>query len=96
MAKFIVCPECRGEGSILNPEIAGNGYTHDEWEDLGEDFRDNLEAGVYNVNCPCCCGQRVTTRSQHAAYLGNRRETRADRLLALQESGIYPGHRDYF
>lgn len=96
MAKFIVCPHCQGEGVVTNPEVVGNGYTQSDLEEMGEEFLDNLRDGVYNVTCPACNGQRVTTRKQHAAYLATSSRQREDRLLSLQESGIYPGHRDYF
>lgn len=93
--KYIVCPHCEGEGVITNPEVDGNGITAEQFEE-DPDFADNYFSGVYNVTCPACSGLRVTTRKEWNAFIKKSHEDREDRLVRLQESGIYPGHRDYF
>lgn len=93
--KFIVCPRCRGEGTIVNPEIDGNGLTSSDFDE-DPDFRENYFSGVYDISCPCCNGQRVTTRKEYNDFIKQDSQRREDRLVYLQESGIYPGHPDYF
>lgn len=95
MAKFIVCPRCRGEGNVVNPEVDGNGITAEEFDE-DPDFRENYFSGVYDVLCPMCRGKRVTTRAEYNQYLKKEHEDWAERRVMLMESGIYPGHRDYF
>ncbi len=57
--KFELCPRCRGEGSHVNPAIDGNGLTAEDFDEAGEDFRENYMAGVYDVACYKCQGKRV-------------------------------------
>lgn len=95
MAKFIVCPRCRGNGEIVNPEVDGNGISAEQFDD-DLDFRENYFSGVYDVACPCCNGLRVTTRQEYNTWLKADGEIRSSRLESLQEMGIYPGHQDYF
>lgn len=54
-----VCPRCRGEGKHVNPAIDGNGITQSEMAELGDDFREDYLAGVYDVPCEECGGLRV-------------------------------------
>ncbi len=101
-AKFEVCRRCNGEGTHTNPSIDGNGITASEMEELGEDFREDYMAGVYDVQCSECKGTRVTavpdpsrwTFAQKRAYvkhlLGQRemaREDASERWLRMAESG---------
>lgn len=57
--KFDVCPRCRGTGSHVNPAIDGNGLTAEDFDEAGEDFREDYMAGVYDVACYECQGKRV-------------------------------------
>lgn len=61
MAKYEVCPRCKGEGVHTNPAIDGHGITAEEMNELGDDFREDYIAGVYDVPCECCHGKRVVT-----------------------------------
>lgn len=57
-AKKEVCPRCRGNGAITNPNIGA--ITSEEWErDWDYEERENYFAGVYDVDCPECNGMRV-------------------------------------
>ena len=61
-ARYAVCPRCDGEGHHSNPAIDGNGITQSELAEIlhdDSDFLDEYFAGVYDVRCECCSGQRV-------------------------------------
>lgn len=55
-AAWAICPRCHGDGTHVNPNIDGNGITAEEMHELGEDFRDDYMAGVFNVACHECGG----------------------------------------
>lgn len=54
-----VCGTCRGHGTRVNPSIDGNGITSSEMDELGDDFRDDYMAGIYDVQCSTCEGRNV-------------------------------------
>jgi RecJ-like exonuclease len=58
-ARYEVCDRCHGEGKHVNPAIDGNGITASEMDELGDDFREDYIAGVYDVACEECRGNRV-------------------------------------
>lgn len=58
-ARYEVCHRCHGTGTHVNPAIDGHGITAEEMDELGDDFRDDYMAGVYNVPCHECDGVRV-------------------------------------
>lgn len=58
-AHFEVCHRCEGKGSHVNPAIDGNGLTAEDFEEQGEEFREDYMAGVYDVACERCRGDRV-------------------------------------
>jgi hypothetical protein len=58
-SKFEVCGKCAGSGSHVNEAIDGNGITSSEMDELGDDFREDYMAGVYDVQCTECKGLRV-------------------------------------
>lgn len=68
MAKYIVCPECEGEG-FVSAIGAFTSSDMDEW--YGDDIsaRDefisaySMRGGAYDEKCPCCKGERVITLS---------------------------------
>jgi hypothetical protein len=72
-SKYIVCPECDGEGyhSRLG---AFTGSDVDEWygddvharEDFVKDYM--TRGGVYDEKCECCNAERVATQQQIDAY----------------------------
>ena len=57
--KYALCPRCEGRGSIVNPSVDGNGITAAEMDELGEEFRADYLAGLYDITCPTCDGRRV-------------------------------------
>jgi hypothetical protein len=57
--KKAVCPDCKGTGSHVNRAIDGNGITSSEMAELGDDFREDYLAGVYDVTCETCEGANV-------------------------------------
>ena len=57
--KYAVCPRCEGRGSHVNPAVDGNGLTAEDFDELGDDFREGYFSGVYDVECSECHGQRV-------------------------------------
>ena len=91
----IVCPRCDGEGTVLNPEIGGATFTAEDFED-DPDLADNLKSGVYDVQCPACKGNKVITEGDYKEWSDAEAERMQDHYLSLRESGIYPGHRDYY
>lgn len=61
-AKYGVCSDCEGEGSVLNESMRYHAYTQEEFneeftdEDKAEYFK---QGGIYDVQCPTCHGKRV-------------------------------------
>lgn len=61
MAKFVVCPECDGEGT-LGPGFVYTQADREEQFDGPDEFADHIEDirnGVYDSPCGTCKGQRV-------------------------------------
>ena len=56
--KYEVCPRCEGQGSIVNPSVDGNGISPEQFAE-DPDFEEAYFAGVYDIKCPECHGQRV-------------------------------------
>lgn len=88
-AKYIVCPQCEGEGSMVNRAVSV--WTESDRDEDPEGFEAMLE-GRYDVACDMCGGKRVVTQSEEDDF----RERRQDHFLMLREQGIYPGSPDYF
>lgn len=57
-AKFELCPRCRGVGSHVNPAVDGHGITAQEFAE-DPDFQESYFAGVYDVACHRCKGEKV-------------------------------------
>ncbi len=82
MAKYLVCPECGGEGKHLN-----NAFRNEVLEpELAADpeFLEEMQIGVYDVICSCCKGLRVVTEEQQAAWKADaqwRAEIRYESLM---------------
>jgi hypothetical protein len=57
--RYIVCSTCDGRGSHVNPSIDSEGLTASDFEEAGEDFREEYCSGRYDVPCYECGGQRV-------------------------------------
>ena len=65
-SKYVVCPDCEGEGS----HGPGFVWTQDEIDEQFRDLEDfanmqaRLRAGEFNTPCEFCEGKRVVTREQ--------------------------------
>ena len=57
-AHAVVCHRCGGEGKHDHPAFS-NGITSDEWDQWGEDDRENYRSGAYDVTCTVCNGRNV-------------------------------------
>lgn len=56
--KFVVCPECEGEGYVGTL----GAFTRDELDESFEDFQDYVDTHERTkAACPCCKAQRVVT-----------------------------------
>jgi hypothetical protein len=55
--KYVVCPECQGEGTHLIEGLRGADVTDDIRED--PDFAEDYMGGKYDTVCTKCKGQRV-------------------------------------
>jgi hypothetical protein len=99
-AKFVVCHTCEGKGTRVNPDIDGNGLTHEDFED--EDFRENYLSGMYDIQCSGCKGQRVIAvvdrgrlnaeqrkqlKQHEKDEADSRRDYDSERWLRMAESG---------
>lgn len=68
MAKYKVCPECKGEGSV------GPGWVWTEDDVAQEDpeefaqLQAELRAGRWNVPCEMCKGKRVVTPQEEKEW----------------------------
>ena len=87
--EYSVCPTCEGHGKIVNPVLSV--WTEDDRYDDPDGFEAMME-GRYDVTCPECQGLRVVTPSTSQEF----REREQDRRTSLMESGIYPGHSDWY
>lgn len=50
-----LCPQCEGDGTMVNPAIDGNGLSAEDF-DQDPDFRESYMRGDYDVKCDCCDG----------------------------------------
>lgn len=57
-ARFEVCGTCEGKGRHVNPSIDAHGIGPEEF-DADPDFREDYLAGVHDVRCAECRGERV-------------------------------------
>jgi len=56
--KYEVCGRCDGSGVHDNPAFS-NGFTGEEMDEAGPEFREEYMAGHYDVTCTGCGGKRV-------------------------------------
>lgn len=73
-AKFELCPRCRGVGSHVNPAVDGHGISPQEFAE-DPDFQESYFAGVYDVACHRCQGEKVIK------VIDRDRATRAELVL---------------
>ena len=58
-AKYVVCDNCEGKGTQVNPNVDGHGLTQEDFDEQGPDFFDDYMSGVYDIPCLECKGLRV-------------------------------------
>jgi len=58
-ARMMICGRCEGKGTHTNPSIDGNGISAEEMHELGDDFKEDYMAGVYDITCTQCKGEKV-------------------------------------
>jgi hypothetical protein len=85
MAKYVVCPECEGEG-YLGSLGAFTPSELSEWYDDPDDYRANVEASM--EQCPFCKAQRVVTE-ERASEWDDYREYQAERAAEARYFGGY-------
>ena len=54
----VVCPCCRGEGTVVNPGIDSHGISQETFDEDPE-FEEAYFSGVYDIMCPWCDGKNV-------------------------------------
>lgn len=74
--RYVVCPKCEGVGRVDNPAFS-NGFTGDDYVQ-DPDFFEDYMAGHYDVACPLCLGNKVTTRKEINKFNKTRDEARED------------------
>jgi len=54
--KWVICDDCRGNGTHVNPAIDGDGITGDDWAEWELDDREAYLTGGMDVRCSTCDG----------------------------------------
>lgn len=93
-AKREVCPECDGDGRVLNPAIAQHCYSMEEFRESFPDDEDRAEyfaggAGRYGVACGHCKGEKVVDVVDIEAL------TATDLALAMKYKRHLKDERDF-
>lgn len=84
-----LCPQCDGDGTMVNPAIDGNGLTAEDFAE-DPDFRESYMRGDYDVKCDECDGNKFVLEplfedlpeNIRADYL---RKIEADRRFEAEE-----------
>jgi DnaJ-class molecular chaperone len=62
-AKFAVCDDCEGHGTVLTESIRQHAYSREEFEEAFDDDESReayfKRGGMFDVPCPTCKGNRV-------------------------------------
>jgi hypothetical protein len=83
------CPRCDGHGMIANPAFDGMS-TQEMYDDMGYEETDEFlteytkRGGMYDVECPCCKGQKVVPQwriDEFAEEEQYRREVEAEQRM---------------
>jgi hypothetical protein len=75
-----VCPQCDGDGSVVDPNIDAGGLSRRDMRRRGPGFREDYFSGKYDVDCPRCEGRRVV------ADLNPQKDAQEDVVEVLQET----------
>lgn len=62
--KNVVCPQCDGKGTMVNPSVDAGGISEFEFAQDPE-FRRAYFSGVYDVTCSQCKGKRIVSVIDH-------------------------------
>jgi hypothetical protein len=84
-ARNELCERCDGEGTHVNPSVDGNGLTAEDFDE-DPDFREHYFAGVFDVACEECHGNKVVQVVDEEALRPSQR--RAFRLCSAQANEI--------
>lgn len=57
-ARYEVCHRCRGRG-VHDPDGFSDGFTAEDFEEAGPDFKEEYMSSYYDVQCSVCHGQNV-------------------------------------
>jgi len=102
-AKYGVCQDCKGCGSVLSEAIRNHGYSQEEMNedpDFAEEYRKGGD-GIYGVSCPTCNGLRVVLvpdesranpkilKLYYTLKNEEARQRREDHRTYLMECGLY-------
>lgn len=100
-AKWVVCPECGGEGRVLSPAFRGQlDSEFMEDEEFLEEYRKGGK-GIYSCACPECNGRTTVLVADTSTPLGKRyaawareveRERARERRIAMYECGDVEGY----
>lgn len=60
-SKKVVCGDCGGHGTVLNPSMRGHAYTAEEFAGFSDEEQQAYfhRGGMYDVVCPTCKGKNV-------------------------------------
>ena len=78
----MICPDCRGEGHHV---LHGHAFTADELDELGPEFFEDMQSGVYDTVCEFCGGPGKVLKDRYEDWA----EEQQDRRTRMYESGIY-------
>lgn len=92
---WVICKQCRGDGTVVNPSIDCGGISPEEFMD-DPDFMDDYMSGVFDVPCSMCNGSGKIREAEVKEFYERAADEAADRRVQMMESGIYePGISDY-
>lgn len=84
-AKIEVCSCCQGKGTHVNPSIDGHGLTREDF-DADPEFEEQYFAGVFDVRCYECKGEKVVKVPDWDAMTEDQRERADDYYTSMAET----------
>lgn len=69
-SKKVVCHDCGGHGTVLNPSMREHAYTAEEFADFSDEERHAYfnRGGMFDVTCPTCHGKNVVDEPNLQAF----------------------------
>lgn len=89
--KFCVCTLCKGEGTVVDPNIDAHGLSREDFDE-DPDFAEEYMNGAYDIQCPRCKGQRVLLTEELEAIYQREAERADERRLRALEDGDFEGY----